>query len=546
MATEESQDQAGSLDESLLLAHALQRAEIADARIAQYQQKFIDKYNIPQIELIKQLNELRISLIDDEKQLILNQEEIHRNNELIKQSHAQLIELKTELEIENKRVIKLRSKLSREQLTDEDGNKINRIPMIDGEDFRLMMKKYFTSIKLNCLSAKGDLSLDDYWERIIAPNYKLSTEQLRNIRNLFVKDMHFGLSKNENKRKRSSLKMISSSIRSLPNSSDLHGVYYALDWGGSNFRILRVELNGHVRLLNVQEMHPPLKINKDLKTTDDPNKLFDTLALQVRKYMVTCFKQDIINTKIYHIDSEENIHKFPLDTDERYRDDDIGYGDSDSDDDYGQFGGYNSFHRSSRNRNNRNKGNGDDEEEEIDYRYPMGFTFSFPAKQEGINKAYLMEWTKGFNVKGCVGKDICKLMQDSFDKYNIPVRIDAICNDTVGTLLASAFEKYGVRVGLILGTGTNAAYVEPKRKNEIINIEWGAFDKGLPRQPNVDLIMDSYTPNPGKQYAEKMISGEYLGEMVRLLRYYFSIYIIFTVYLNDYCLYIVWMYLEIK
>ena len=87
-----------------------------------------------------------------------NHEEIHRNNKLIKQSHLQLNELRRELEIENRRVLSLKSSLSREQLTDEDGNIIKKIPIIDGEDFRLMMKKYFTSIKLNCLSASGDFS----------------------------------------------------------------------------------------------------------------------------------------------------------------------------------------------------------------------------------------------------------------------------------------------------------------------------------------------------------------------------------------------------
>ena len=42
-------------------------------------------------------------------------------------------------------------------------------------------------------------------------------------------------------------------------------------------------------------------------------------------------------------------------------------------------------------------------------------------------------------------------MHDSFEKQKIPARIDAVVNDTVGTLLACAFEKKNVRIGLILG-----------------------------------------------------------------------------------------------
>jgi len=109
-----------------------------------------------------------------------------------------------------------------------------------------------------------------------------------------------------------------------------------------------------------------------------------------------------------------------------------------------------------------------------------------------------------------IGLDVAQLMQQAMDRLNVPLRV-------VGTLLLCAFEKSGCRAAVILGTGTNAAYIEPKRKNEIINVEWGAFDKSLPRQPAVDLVMDAYTVNAGEQYTEKMISGEYLGEMVRLL-----------------------------
>ena len=145
-----------------------------------------------------------------------------------------------------------------------------------------------------------------------------------------------------------------------------------------------------------------------------------------------------------------------------------------------------------------------------------------------------MEWTKGFDIPHVVGQDVVELMHKAFDENGINAKIHAVCNDTVGTLLACAYDYDNVRVGLILGTGSNACYIEPNppSKNEdsknddddkndgeggeIINIEWGNFAKLLPRMPT-DFIMDEYTPNPGVQYAEKMISGYYLGELVRLV-----------------------------
>ena len=41
---------------------------------------------------------------------------------------------------------------------------------------------------------------------------------------------------------------------------------------------------------------------------------------------------------------------------------------------------------------------------------------------------------------------------------------------------------------MYVGTGSNAAYIEPSKDGEIINIEWGNFNKQLPRTP-IDYIV---------------------------------------------------------
>eukprot|EP00484_Ammonia_sp_Unknown_P023454 CAMPEP_0197050826 /NCGR_PEP_ID=MMETSP1384-20130603/25644_1 /TAXON_ID=29189 /ORGANISM="Ammonia sp." /LENGTH=74 /DNA_ID=CAMNT_0042483295 /DNA_START=73 /DNA_END=293 /DNA_ORIENTATION=- len=73
-------------------------------------------------------------------------------------------------------------------------------------------------------------------------------------------------------------------------------------------------------------------------------------------------------------------------------------------------------------------------------------------------------------------------------------------------------------IGIIIGTGTNAAYVEPTKSNEVINIEWGNFDavqQCLPRVLETDIAMDEYCTNKGEYLAEKMLSGMYVGEICR-------------------------------
>jgi hexokinase len=64
----------------------------------------------------------------------------------------------------------------------------------------------------------------------------------------------------------------------------------------------------------------------------------------------------------------------------------------------------------------------------------LGFTFSFPVEQSAIDSGKLLTWTKGFNVKGVVGQDVVKLLQDAFDRKHMNVRCVALVNDVRASL----------------------------------------------------------------------------------------------------------------
>ncbi|MQL70290.1 hypothetical protein Taro_002587, partial [Colocasia esculenta] len=117
-------------------------------------------------------------------------------------------------------------------------------------------------------------------------------------------------------------------------------------------------------------------------------------------------------------------------------------------------------------------------------------------------------------------------------------------NDTVGTLALSHYHDEDTVAAVIIGTGTNACYVErtdaiikcqglTNSGSMVINIEWGNFwSSHLPRTP-YDIALDDESPNHNDQarYScydvllgflfiywlgfEKMISGMYLGDIVR-------------------------------
>ena len=158
----------------------------------------------------------------------------------------------------------------------------------------------------------------------------------------------------------------------------------------------------------------------------------------------------------------------------------------------------------------------------------LGFTFSFPVKQNGITNGVLINWTKGFSATGVVKKNVVRLLQDSLKEYDLDkIGIVALANDTVGTLAAKSYEDANCDMGVIFGTGTNACYRDTmcnikkmrghssSRQRMIVNIEWGNFDKLS--QNNFDKKLDRATNNPGRQIMEKMISGMYLGEIGRLV-----------------------------
>ncbi|KAE9402725.1 hexokinase [Gymnopus androsaceus JB14] len=128
---------------------------------------------------------------------------------------------------------------------------------------------------------------------------------------------------------------------------------------------------------------------------------------------------------------------------------------------------------------------------------PLGFTFSYPCTQERIDHGVLIR------------QDVAAMFRQSIEKYNIPV------------------------IAVIFGTGCNAAYMEDvknidkikelgidEKAQMAINCEWGAFDsfehEHLPRT-KYDAIVDDTSNKPGEQAFEKLISGRYLGEILRLV-----------------------------
>lgn len=171
----------------------------------------------------------------------------------------------------------------------------------------------------------------------------------------------------------------------------------------------------------------------------------------------------------------------------------------------------------------------------------LGFTFSFPIQQHSVNHGTLIKWVKGFTTSGVEGKDPAILLKEAFNKQGVKLDVVALCNDTVGTLVAEYFNDNAASIGVILGTGSNACYWEklsniPKymakhpeedpKQAMCINMEWADFDRDTPHRclplTQFDKMVDFYSAHPGNHLFEKMMSGKYIGEISRLIFDYLS------------------------
>ncbi|XP_037560717.1 hexokinase-2 [Dermacentor silvarum] len=292
-------------------------------------------------------------------------------------------------------------------------------------------------------------------EDVVRP-FVLDPDTVRKVRDTFRREMELGLLTNPERP--SSLQMDVAHIPELPDGTET-GDVLALDLGGTNFRVLHLHLTpGSPARCRVQHYAVP-----GAARTGPGEQLFDFLADCLRDFV------------------EAN----------------------------GLAG----------------------------QRLPLGFCFSFPIVQKALDAAVLTEWVVSYDCSGVVGEDVGRMLREAIRRRtDIEVDLVAIVNDTVGTLVQGAFMDCGCAIGLIMGTGSNGCYLEKtekiqkieaepesrKRKDAptevIVNVEWGAFgDNGVLDfvKTELDRVVDDQSLFPGSFTFEKLLSGEFLGDIVR-------------------------------
>ncbi|GAB2269357.1 hypothetical protein Dimus_004277 [Dionaea muscipula] len=276
-------------------------------------------------------------------------------------------------------------------------------------------------------------------------------ERLKKVADDMVEEMNRGLEDEET----SCVHMLVSYVHRLPTGDEV-GLFYALDLGGTNFRVMQVILQG--REHGIRENQRSYEVPAELKV-GKVHELFDYMAERVAAF----------------IREEEGPEKQLLPGQKR----------------------------------------------------ELGFTFSFPVRNRKINSGTLLRWTKRFRIEDAIGKDVVEELTKALEKQGLDINVTALVNDTVGALAEGRYYNQDCLASVILGTGTNAAYVEhvkqirklhgflPSSDDMVINMEWGNFQSMNLPLTEYDLNLDAESLHPHEQILEKMVSGEYLGEIVR-------------------------------
>lgn len=198
----------------------------------------------------------------------------------------------------------------------------------------------------------------------------LTNGQLEKVSGILLDEFNRGLSKETNGE--ATVKMFPTYVRDVPDGSE-QGKILSLDLGGTNFRVLLIDLKG--KEFKMDNRVFPISQEIMLGTGEE---LFDHIAACLASFMI-----------------ERNLQNVRL---------------------------------------------------------PLGFTFSFPCAQEGLTKARLVKWTKGFKCSGCIDEDVVELLRAALRRRNdVDIDVTAVLNDTTGALMSCAHKNRACRVGLIVG-----------------------------------------------------------------------------------------------
>ncbi|KAF7809977.1 putative hexokinase-like 2 protein [Senna tora] len=153
----------------------------------------------------------------------------------------------------------------------------------------------------------------------------------------------------------------------------------------------------------------------------------------------------------------------------------------------------------------------------------LGFTLSNLVDPTGTVNLW-----KNLSADDPVGKELVDDFNRALNNHGIHnIQVFAMVEDTIGCLAGGRYYSRDNVAAVTLGMMTNAAYVEaaqdvprwlhqsPPSTELVISTEWENFRSSHLPITQFDVSLDAESSNPGTRIFAKLVSGMYLGEIVR-------------------------------
>lgn len=298
------------------------------------------------------------------------------------------------------------------------------------------------------------MSLQEAFEKTKA-ELTITPDKLNEITSHFVEELGKGLSKQGG-----NIPMIPSWVMDFPQGDET-GEYLAIDLGGTNLRVIRVQLLGDSKFSSVSEKYPiPVQMR-----TGEADDLFNFIAKSLDDFVSVQYGKDYTGDKL------------PL--------------------------GFTFSYPASQNAINHG----------VLQRWTKGFDI------DGVEGHDVVPMLQNALDKLKTPVTVAALINDTTgtlvaSRYCDP---ETIMGLIFGTGCNGAY--YDVCKNIPKLEGQLPDDILKENPPMAINCEYGAFDnewKVLPRT-KYDVQIDKESPRPGQQFYEKMIAGYYLGEVLRLI-----------------------------
>ncbi|CAI9110533.1 OLC1v1010580C1 [Oldenlandia corymbosa var. corymbosa] len=155
----------------------------------------------------------------------------------------------------------------------------------------------------------------------------------------------------------------------------------------------------------------------------------------------------------------------------------------------------------------------------------LGFTISAPVDQDVASACKAIDWKKLNDHT--VREQLTTEINHALTTHSVDMQVSAVVDEVVGDLAGGRYYSRDSVAAISMGMGIDVAYTEIAQEAQklqtesansvemVVNMQLRDFSSVNLPLTEFDATMDLESTNPGVRVFEKLVSGMYLGEIVR-------------------------------